>query len=156
MKKKKLLLFALLIFPLFCFAQLNIGGKGSVRMSDIKLQKREADRIKNSGEGSKKADYDKVKLSEETPDDMSVTIVNPYDTKIQFAFSTSDRMKVVEMEPYSFWTGLANDYWQNFIIITKDKQRAYSLKTNFCYTIFWDKSLDAWSVKPLKCNMYKK
>ena len=152
---KYIILIITLLSPIFTSAQLKLGGKGQVRHSDIHLPKAYFEDIQNSGEGDKNADFRKVKLPPQSEGDMSVTIVNPYNAKIRFAYSTSDIMRVVEMEPYSFWSGIANDYWQNFIIRTKDKNLTYSLKTNHCYTIFWDKGMKVWNVKPLKCGMYK-
>ena len=150
---KKLFLLLVFTFPLFCFSQ--FGGKGSVRPLIISISKQQAKKLKNDREGDKKENFEKIELPTESEGDFSVTIVNPYDKKISFAYSTSNLMRAVEMEPHSFWSGIANDQWQNVIIFTEDKQVSYSLKTDNCYAIYWKKNNKFWDIKPMKCDMYK-
>ncbi|MGC4128596.1 MAG: hypothetical protein QM564_03360 [Bergeyella sp.] len=148
---KNFAIIVLLAFPLFFNAQL----KNTVRKIDIKITGTHALRIENSGEGDKTEDMSKVELPDGDETGNSVTIANPYDTPVRFAFSTADIMEVAEVAPHSFWSGESNDYWQNFVIETNGKQQAYSLKTNNCFAIFWDKKAKVWSIKGMKCKMYQ-
>ena len=156
MKKHKLLCCAIFLVPFLPFSQLKLGGKGAVKEINLSIPQIDAVKINNSSDGEKTADFSKVTIPEGSEGEMSVTIVNPYNTKLLFAYATSDRMRAVEIESYSLWTGVAYDYWQNVVISTKGRQLAYMVKSNNCYTLYWEKGLGSWSIKPLKCGVYKK
>ena len=151
------LFFLLMLCASFCFGQSKIDLKNNIRkLNNINIPDAQAKKIENPKVTEKLTeDVSKIELPDGDESDYSVTFINPYAIPVNLAYSTSDIMRVVTIEPNSWWSGVANDYWQNVIIRTNGKDLKYSVRTNHCYKMDITKSGN-WDIKSVSCDMYTK